>query len=118
MKSSRLGKIPDRRTEITYKAVIGGRLCTTRRSPILPEPISVDVAVTEGRLSFLPGEVCKICSRQEGIKGSHSSKLCRKAAVELTEVSFTHSTDEVANHHRGKGWTVRGCVKSKLKDCD
>lgn len=55
-----MGKIPDRRTEITYKAVIGGRLCTTRRSPILPEPIAVDVAVTEGRLSFLPGEVCKV----------------------------------------------------------
>lgn len=113
-----MGKIPDRRTEITYKAVIGGRLCTTRRSPILPEPIAVDVAVTEGRLSFLPGEVCKICSRQEGIKGSHRSKLCRKAAVELTEVSFTHSTDEVANNRRGKGWTVMGCVKSKLIDCD
>lgn len=61
-----MGKIPDRRTEITYKAVIGGRLCKTRRSPILPEPNAVDVAVTEGRLSFLPGEVCKICSRQEG----------------------------------------------------
>ena len=28
-----MGKIPDRRTELTYKAVIGGRLCTTRRSP-------------------------------------------------------------------------------------
>ena len=53
-----------------------------------------------------------------GIKGSHRSKPCRKAAVELTEVSSTHSTDEVANHHRGKRWTVRDCVKSKLIDCD
>lgn len=53
-----------------------------------------------------------------GIKGSHRSKPCRKATVELTEVSFTNSTDEVANYHRGKGWTVRNCVKSKLRDCD
>lgn len=50
-------------------------------------------------------------------KVSHRSNPCRKAAVELTEVSFTHSTDKVANHHRGKGWTVRDCVKSKLIDC-
>ena len=51
-------------------------------------------------------------------KGSHRSKPCRKAVVGLTEFCFTHSTDEVANHHRGKGWTVRDCVKSKLIDCD
>lgn len=71
------------------------------------------------KVIVLTREVCKICSRQEGIKGSHRSKLCRKAAVELTEVSFTHSTDEVANHHRGKGVDgKRGCVKSKLIDCD
>ena len=50
-------------------------------------------------------------------KVPHRSNPCRKAAVELTEVSFTHSTDEVANHHRGKEWTVRDCVKSKLIDC-
>ena len=35
-------------------------------SSLIPEPIAVDVAATEGRLSFLPREVCKICSRQEG----------------------------------------------------
>lgn len=114
-----MGKIPDRRTEITYKAVIGGRLCTTRRSPILPEPIAVDVAVTEGRLSFLPGRSVRYApDKRDKEKVPDRSNPCRKAAVELTEVSFTHSTDEVANHHRGKGWTVRGCVKSKLIDCD
>ena len=47
----------------------------------------------------------------------HRSKPCRKAAVELAEVSSTHSTEEVVNHHGGKGWTIRSCVKSKVCDC-
>jgi len=42
---------------------------------------------------------------QGTLPSSHRSKPCRKAAVELAEVSSTHSTEEVANHHRGKGWT-------------
>ena len=48
---------------------------------------------------------------------SHRSKPCRKAAVELAEVSSAHSTEEVVNHHRGKGWTIRSCVESKVNDC-
>lgn len=48
---------------------------------------------------------------------SHRSKPCRKAAVELAEVSSTHSTEEVANYHEGKGWTIRSCVKLKMNDC-
>ena len=35
---------------------------------MLPEPHTVDEAAARGRLSFLPGETCKICSRQEGLK--------------------------------------------------
>ena len=46
------------------------------------------------------------------------SKPCRKAAVELAEVSSTHSTEETANNRGGKGWTIRSCVKSKVNDCD
>lgn len=45
---------------------------------------------------------------------SHRSKLCRKATVELVQASSTHSNEEVANHHGGKGWTIRGCVESKM----
>ena len=55
---------------------------------------------------------------QGTLLSSHRSKPCRKAAVELAEVSSTHSTEEVANPHGGKGWTIRGCVKSKLNGCD
>ena len=33
-------------------------------------------------------------------------KPCRKTAVELAEVSSTHSTDEAVNHREGKGWTI------------
>ena len=39
-----------------------GRLCQTRRSPMLPESHTVDAAVTERRLLFLLGEVCKVRS--------------------------------------------------------
>ena len=72
----------------------------------------------EGYRSY-PGRSVRYApdKRDKEKKVSHRSNPCRKAAVELTEVSFTHSTDEVANHHRGKGWTVRDCVKSKLIDC-
>lgn len=41
-----------------------------------------------------------------GFKAIHRSKLHRKVAVELAEVSSTHSTKETANHRKGKGWTV------------
>ena len=105
-----MGKIPDRRTEITYKAVIGGRLCTTRRSPILPEPIAVDVAVTEGRLSFLPGRSVRYApdKREEkvptGVSCVERQRLnLQKSASPIVPMKWLITTEE-------RGWTVKGVV--------
>ena len=108
-----MGKVPSRRTEIAYKADLGRMtLQDKRKSNTTRIPYSrcggrgmkVIVLTWGGLQGMLPS--------------SHGSKPCRKAAVELAEVSSTHSTDEVANHHGGKGWTIRSCVKSKMNDCD
>ena len=74
------------------------------------------------KLMFEPEDGMKVIVLTRGyLQGtlltSHRSKPCRKAAVELAEVSSIHSTEEVANHHGGKGWTIRSCVKSKVNDC-
>lgn len=44
------------------------------------------------------------------------SRVARQR-LELAEVSSTHSTEGVANHHGWKGGAIRSCVKSKVNDC-
>ena len=108
-----MGKVPSRRTEIAYKADLGRTTLQDKR---------------KSNTTRIPYSRCGGCGMKVivltwgGLQGmlpsSHRSKPCRKATVELAEISSAHSTDEVANHHGGKGWTIRSCVKSKMKDCD
>ena len=67
----------------------------------------INVVGARGDSSYtLPGEICRICSRERAGKNAHRSKLHRKVVVEPAEVSSTHSTEEAGNDRRGKGWTV------------
>ena len=108
-----MGKVLSRRTEIAYKADLG-------RTTLPNKKKSNATRIPYSRCGGYGMKV--IVLTRGGLQGtlpsSHRSKPCRKAAVELAEVSSTHSTEEVANHHRGKGWTIRSCVKSKVNDCD
>ena len=107
-----MGKVPSRRTEIAYKADLGRTTLQDKR---------------KSNTTRIPYSKCGGCGMkvivltwgdlQGMLPTSHRSKPCRKAAVELAEVSSTHSTEEVANHHGGKEWTIRSCVKSKVNDC-
>ena len=108
-----MGKVPNRRTEIAYKADLGRTTLQHKR---------------KSNTTRIPYSRCGGCGMkvivltwgdlQGTLLTSQRSKPCRKAAVELAEVSSTHSTEEVVNHHGGKGWTIRSCVKSKVNDCD
>lgn len=107
-----MGKVPSRRTEIAYKADLGRTTLQDKR---------------KSNTTRIPYSKCGGCGMkvivltwgdlQGMLPTSHRSKPCRKAAVELAEVSSTYSTEEVINHHGGKEWTIRSCVKSKVYDC-
>ena len=107
-----MGKVPSRRTEIAYKADLGRTtLQDTRKSNTTRIPYSKCGGCGMKVIVLTWGDL------QGMLPSSHRSKPCRKAAVELAEVSSTQSTEEVINHHGGKGWTIRCCVKSKVYDC-
>ena len=107
-----MGKVPSRRTGIAYKAELGRTtLPDKRKSNTTRIPCSKCGGCGMKVIVLTRGDL------QGMLPSSHRSKPCRKAAVELAEVSSTHGTEEVVNHHGGKGWTIRSCVKSKVNDC-
>ena len=107
-----MGKVLSRRTEIAYKADLGRTTLQDKRK-------SNTTRIPYSRCDGYGTKVIVLTwgGLQGTLLSSHRSKPCRKAAVELAEVSSTHSTEEVVNHHGGKGWTIRSCVKSKVCDC-
>lgn len=54
-----MGKVSDRRTEITYKAVSGRTILRNKGKSNATQPYAVDVAVTKLRLLVLPRETGK-----------------------------------------------------------
>ena len=107
-----MGKVPSCRTEIAYKADLG-------RMTLQDKWKSNTTRIPYSRCGGCGMKVIVLTwgDLQGTLLTSHRSKPCREVAVELVEVSSAHSTEEVVNLHRGKGWTVRSCVKSKVYDC-